>query len=149
MTSPQHTLPPTVWIYIHQRNMGRRGGRGGGGTGGGGGCNNTCTQPVNPTVTEILKTRTPSPTRIVQNLSPYPGPIFFCFVLITKNIPLLPVFFPSRDPSLPPPSPTKSQVIPVGFLYSYTISMHKKTKKQNKAGKKQKRTLFSIGGAGL
>lgn len=29
MTSPQHTLPPTVWIYIHQRNMGRRGGRGG------------------------------------------------------------------------------------------------------------------------
>lgn len=46
------------------------------------GCNNTCTQPVNPTVTEILKTRTP-PTPKTKILPP----LFFFCCFDNQNIP--------------------------------------------------------------
>lgn len=87
------TLPPTVRIYIHW--------------GGGKGWNNTCTQPVNPTVTKSLKTKTP-PT-------PNPNPPFL------PNTPLHP------PPVFPSSSPTKSQVIPVGF---YTVIQYPCRKKR-------------------
>lgn len=65
------------------------------------GCNNTCTQPVNPTVTEILKTRTP-----LQCLKPKSSlPCFFFFFYLHQNFPhpfstLSQVFSSSSSPPL-------------------------------------------------
>lgn len=76
---PKRTLPPTVWSYIHQRNM--RGGEG---------RNNTCTQPV----TESLKMTTPSNAEN-PNLCLFSVFLLFFFVFkANQNIPTLSQVFP-------------------------------------------------------
>lgn len=88
------------------------------------GSNNTCTQPVNPTVMEILQTRTPS---MPKTQIPPPHHHHHCSCCFeNQNIPH-PFATHSRVFSFSSSPPQKTGHS-CWCLYSYTISMHKRKK---------------------
>lgn len=121
---PAHTAPYCLDLYTSKKHWGK-----------GKGCNNTCTQPVNPTVTEILKQRP------LQRLKPKSShPVLFIFDNQTITPTLLPPH-PSLSILL---SPQNHRSFLLVSIQLYNIHAQKKKEKKSAPSFQQEVLVFNI-----